>query len=331
MQKCINDNSLIQNEDHMGNLPWAKGREGIHSPCSQPHPLRILSETPSRNNMTPWGAMMTNTYNGLRCGSKGIKMWMSSRIYSIPKARSWASNIWKNVVPQLFAQIHPGGNKVPRHPPHLVQRTGMLPRLSKNLNKISETLDLWIRSIGNVPPNQRTKNKTKARLPKQLVEAASEEQHHEAKEGHKEVSSIKVPLTTQMSVRPSNHWWPSWRPLSHMHVRTLRQNPTRGMTKASRLSMWSPVPLWPPPRSSGDPEDPKKGEWLFHYQMWVKGSTLQFIVDSESQKNLISTKVVKWLGLSTTTRPQPYTIEWLHQRWDLHVSQQCTFPTTSSP
>lgn len=192
MQKCINDNSLIQNEDHMGNLPWAKGREGIHSPCSQPHPLRILSETPSRNNMTPWGAMMTNTYNGLRCGSKGIKMWMSWRIYSIPKARSWASNIWKNVVPQLFAQIHPGGNKVPRHPPHLVQRTGMLPRLSKNLNKISETLDLWIRSIGNVPPNQRTKNKTKARLPKQLVEAASEEQHHEAKEGHKEVSYIRL-------------------------------------------------------------------------------------------------------------------------------------------
>jgi len=52
---------------------------------------------------------------------------------------------------------------------------------------------------------------------------------------------------------------------------------------------------------------------LFHSQMWVKGSLLQFIIDSVSQKNIISPKVVKRLGLSTTTHPQPYTIRWLHQ------------------
>jgi hypothetical protein len=33
-------------------------------------------ETPSRNNIIPWGAMRTNTYNGLRCGNKGTKMCM---------------------------------------------------------------------------------------------------------------------------------------------------------------------------------------------------------------------------------------------------------------
>ena len=33
-----------------------------------------------------------------------------------------------------------------------------------------------------------------------------------------------------------------------------------------------------------DPEDPEEGERLFHSQMWVKGSLLQFLVDSESQK-----------------------------------------------
>ena len=38
-----------------------------------------------------------------------------------------------------------------------------------------------------------------------------------------------------------------------------------------------------------EPEDLEKGERLFHSQMWVKGSPLQFIVDSGSQKNLIST------------------------------------------
>jgi hypothetical protein len=42
-----------------------------------------------------------------------------------------------------------------------------------------------------------------------------------------------------------------------------------------------------------EPTDPEEGEHLFHSQMWVKGTPLHFIVDSGSQKNLISTEVVK--------------------------------------
>ena len=57
--------------------------------------------------------------------------------------------------------------------------------------------------------------------------------------------------------------------------------------------------------------------------MWVKGTPLYFIVDSGSQKNLISAKVIKQLGLSKTPHPYPYNIGWLHQGWDLCVSQQC--------
>jgi hypothetical protein len=57
--------------------------------------------------------------------------------------------------------------------------------------------------------------------------------------------------------------------------------------------------------------------------MWVKGTPLQFIIDSGIQKNLISAEVVKRLALPTTPHPQPYTIGWLCQGSDLHVSQQC--------
>ena len=32
-----------------------------------------------------------------------------------------------------------------------------------------------------------------------------------------------------------------------------------------------------------DLEDPKEGERLFHSQMWVKGSPMQFLVDGGSQ------------------------------------------------
>jgi hypothetical protein len=56
------------------------------------------------------------------------------------------------------------------------------------------------------------------------------------------------------------------------------------------------------------PEEPKKGERLFHSQIWVKGALIHFIVDSSNQKNLISIEVVKRLDLPTTLHPQPYTM-----------------------
>jgi hypothetical protein len=70
-----------------------------------------------------------------------------------------------------------------------------------------------------------------------------------------------------------------------------------------------------------EPDEPKEGEHLFHSHMWVKGTPLHFIVDRGSQKNLISVEVVNRLALPTTPHPQPYTIGWLRQGSDLHISQ----------
>jgi hypothetical protein len=72
-----------------------------------------------------------------------------------------------------------------------------------------------------------------------------------------------------------------------------------------------------------EPTYPEERECLFHSHMWVKGTPLHFIVDSGSQKNLISPEVVKQLGLSTTPHLQPYKIEWLCQGQDLRVIQKC--------
>jgi hypothetical protein len=54
-----------------------------------------------------------------------------------------------------------------------------------------------------------------------------------------------------------------------------------------------------------DPIDPKEGECLFHLQIWVKGTPLHFIVDNDSQRNAISCKVIKQLGLSTIPHLYP--------------------------
>jgi hypothetical protein len=53
----------------------------------------------------------------------------------------------------------------------------------------------------------------------------------------------------------------------------------------------------------GEPDEPEEGERLFHSQMWVKGTPLHFIIDSGSQKNLISVEVIKRLALPTTSTP----------------------------
>jgi hypothetical protein len=93
-----------------------------------------------------------------------------------------------------------------------------------------------------------------------------------------------------------------------MWVLTLSQNQKRG----DRSLMWNPVPPVATTKiHPGEPDEPEEGECLFHSQMWVKGTLLHFIIDSGSQKNLISAEVIKWLALPTMPHPQPYTIGWL--------------------
>jgi hypothetical protein len=55
----------------------------------------------------------------------------------------------------------------------------------------------------------------------------------------------------------------------------------------------------------------------------AKGTSLHFIIDSGSQKKLISAEVIKRLALSTMLHPQPYTFVWLLQGSNLRISQQC--------
>jgi hypothetical protein len=80
-----------------------------------------------------------------------------------------------------------------------------------------------------------------------------------------------------------------------------------------------------------EPEEQEEGEHAFHSHMWVKGALLHFIVDSGSQKNMISAEVVKRLDLSMTPHPQPYNIGWLRQERYLCVSQQCRLPYDIKP
>jgi hypothetical protein len=68
--------------------------------------------------------------------------------------------------------------------------------------------------------------------------------------------------------------------------------------------MLNPVPLVATTKvRPREPEELEEGERLFHSQMWVKGAPLHFIVDSGSQKNLISVEVHQAVGPSNDTTP----------------------------
>ena len=130
-----------------GGKPTVRTRTRQNPLCSRLYQLGILSETPSRNNTIPWGAMRTSTYNGPRCDNKGIKMCTSWRICSIPCAQSWVSKIqrkiwcWSTIVvciDKLKSKCISSAS------PRLVWHTSMLPRLSINSNRRIKTLDLRI-------------------------------------------------------------------------------------------------------------------------------------------------------------------------------------------
>jgi hypothetical protein len=130
----------------------------------------------------------------------------------------------------------------------------------------------------------------------------------------------KIPCTTLMNVAQNNHWWPRSKKRSPNpdSESDSENNGRRQIIDTDPTATVMTTTIQPE-----EPTDPEEGEHLFHSQMWVKGTPLHFIVDSRSQKNLISAEVIKQLGLSTTPHPQPYNIGWLRQGQDLCVSQQC--------
>jgi len=206
-------------------------------------------------------------------------------------------------------------------------------RSRKSLNRRSETLGLRIRNKGKVlqttkqrikprwgtqnnPPKLQAKNNA-AKLKKDTgkwceFHKSSTHNTSECRAKQSLVAELKV---SELNACSDSESEPNKGNDQGKYIIDAKPNSTIAPTKIYKVEL----------------EDPVEEERLFHSQMWVKGSTLEFISDSGSQNNLISVEVMKWLGLQTTTHPQPYTIGWLHQGRDLRVSQQCRLPYNIKP
>ncbi|XP_013624018.1 PREDICTED: uncharacterized protein LOC106329985 [Brassica oleracea var. oleracea] len=71
----------------------------------------------------------------------------------------------------------------------------------------------------------------------------------------------------------------------------------------------------------GTPRDPQHNN-LFHSKCTINGKVCNFIIDSGSSENVISSNVVKKLSLPDEPHPHPYKLAWLQQDNDFLVTRR---------
>jgi hypothetical protein len=63
---------------------------------------------------------------------------------------------------------------------------------------------------------------------------------------------------------------------------------------------------------------------LFHIRVIMRHTKFDTLIDSGSQSNLISEESVKKLGLKTKIHHKPYTLKWISNNYQMHITKQCT-------
>jgi hypothetical protein len=63
---------------------------------------------------------------------------------------------------------------------------------------------------------------------------------------------------------------------------------------------------------------------LFHIRVIMQHTKVDTLIDSGSQSNLISEELVKQLGLKTQIHHKPYTLKWISNNHQMHITKQCT-------
>jgi hypothetical protein len=63
---------------------------------------------------------------------------------------------------------------------------------------------------------------------------------------------------------------------------------------------------------------------LFHIGVIMRHTKVDTLIDSGSQSNLISEELVKQLGLKTQMHHKPYTLKWIRNYHQMHITKQCT-------
>jgi hypothetical protein len=62
---------------------------------------------------------------------------------------------------------------------------------------------------------------------------------------------------------------------------------------------------------------------LFHIRVIMRHTKVDTLIDSGSQANLISEELVKQLGLKMQVHHKTYTLKWINNHHQMHITKQC--------
>jgi hypothetical protein len=63
---------------------------------------------------------------------------------------------------------------------------------------------------------------------------------------------------------------------------------------------------------------------LFHIRTIMRHTKIDTLIDNGSQSNIISEELVKQLGLKKQVHHNPYTLKWISNHHQMHITKQCT-------
>jgi hypothetical protein len=65
------------------------------------------------------------------------------------------------------------------------------------------------------------------------------------------------------------------------------------------------------------------GSNLFHIRVIMRHTKVDTLIDSGSQSNLVSEELVKKMRLKTQIHHNPYTLKWISNNHQMHITKQC--------
>jgi hypothetical protein len=63
---------------------------------------------------------------------------------------------------------------------------------------------------------------------------------------------------------------------------------------------------------------------LFHIKTIMRNTKIDTLIDVGSQSNIISEELVKQLGLKIQVHHKPYTLKWISNHHQMHITKHCT-------
>jgi hypothetical protein len=241
--------------------------------------------------------MTTCIPNGPHCGKKETKQCQISQIYFIPCTPSWVSKIYSDIWCSSIMTLYIDTSRLKWSFGNLILGYSLPICCQNRAEDQTKDATIWAwepltKNTGKGNPNPQNKGQSKhgQYQDKQSKTKAKKDTGKTKKDTGKWCDFHKIPWHNTADCRSKKLMVAEVKASESDAGLDSETKPERGRwiidTETSATVAITKV-------QPGEPNETEEGEHLFHSHIWVKGTLLHFIMDSSSQKNLISVEVFK--------------------------------------